>query len=383
MKIVLSTIVAAATVLLIQAQDAFERAETHSGAHWDYGGDPGGQTHWGLLDPSYVICDTGMHQSPIDINKNTVGTIATCAKTALIYDYKPLKNAIAHWNGHTVEVDWTSDASTAHNNSITIGAKKYNLVQFHLHTPSEHRINNRHADAELHMVHRSPDDGALAVVGVLLHAQYDSVPFFRYIEQLNQKATAAFTLALADEPADGPTEATAPVDTESQKNDGEEEQDEEDEGGDEDEDEYQDEDQENQDQNIADFESQEINWNLAEESSETVVSDDLLTADNNKGQCKHPHHPEDLTCTGGRVFGKDATMVDLKLKSVDFSPLLKAIGKFSPRWEYQGSLTTPPCSEHVSWNLMQRPFPIGLAQLKALVNLQGFNARDIHEDAKE
>ena len=48
-----------------------------------------------------------------------------------------------------------------------INDEKYELVQFHFHTPSEHEINNKAAAMELHLVHRN-EAGKLAVVGVML-----------------------------------------------------------------------------------------------------------------------------------------------------------------------------------------------------------------------
>jgi len=228
------------------------------------------------------------------------------------------------------------------------------------------------------MVHRNPDDGSLAVVGVLLHAQAKSVPFFHYIDQLYKKVKGAIHPASVSETTDGTTETVAPVEPEAKKNEGKENQDEkEHDDEDKDDDDDEDEDEENRDQNGADFESQEIDLNLADES-ELVVDQDLLTADNNGGG-KHPH--KDWICSGDPTFGPDEILVGVNLKSFDFSQLIRAIGKFTPRWEYQGSLSTPPCSEHVSWIVTHSPYPIGLSQLKALVALQGFNARAIHEDA--
>ncbi|KAF9079339.1 hypothetical protein BGX23_004349, partial [Mortierella sp. AD031] len=184
MKFILSVVLATSSLFVVSAAGFIKRATT--GPHWDYSGDETGPDHWGLLDPAYVTCDEGLRQSPVDINKESLSRFVTCAKKALTFDYKPLKDAVAHFNGHTVEIDWTPNAKT-HNNSISIGKKQYNLVQFHFHTPSEHRINGRHADAELHLVHRSPVDNSLAVIGVLLQAQARNVPFFKYLTALQKK----------------------------------------------------------------------------------------------------------------------------------------------------------------------------------------------------
>ena len=50
-----------------------------------------------------------------------------------------------------------------------IGGQPFRLVQLHFHTPSEHAVSGRHAAMEAHLVHRSPDTGALAVLAVLIH----------------------------------------------------------------------------------------------------------------------------------------------------------------------------------------------------------------------
>jgi carbonic anhydrase len=51
--------------------------------------------------------------------------------------------------------------------SITLRAKQYDLLQFHWHTPSEHRIGGRSRPMEMHLVHRAAD-GSLPVIGVLI-----------------------------------------------------------------------------------------------------------------------------------------------------------------------------------------------------------------------
>ncbi|KAF9903219.1 hypothetical protein EC991_004085 [Linnemannia zychae] len=293
MKFITSVVLATSSLFAVVSAGAIVK-RAPAGPHWDYSGDKTGPDHWGLLDPAYVTCDAGMQQSPIDINKASLSSFVTCAKKSLVFDYKPLKDAVAHFNGHTVEIDWTPGPKT-HNNSITIGKKQYNLIQFHFHTPSEHRINGRHADAELHLVHRSPTDNSLAVIGVLLHAQARNVPFFSYITAL-QKAVHAATKPSSSPPS-------SPIDA-------------------------------------------------------------LL---------------EDTICYGTQPTGEEATKVDYKLPVVDFAPLVRAIKGFTPRWEYSGSLTTPPCSENVAWNVMHEPYPIGLEQLRALVDLQGYNAREIED----
>ena len=50
---------------------------------------------------------------------------------------------------------------------LRVGQDTYQLLQFHLHAPSEHTVNGAFAAAELHLVHRNALLD-LAVVGVLV-----------------------------------------------------------------------------------------------------------------------------------------------------------------------------------------------------------------------
>lgn len=301
-----------------------------------------------------------MNQSPIDFNPHTLGSIATCADRDLTMDYKPLKNVIAHWNGHTVEVDWTP-SSGVHSDSITLKGKQYNLIQFHFHTPSEHRVNNRHADAELHLVHRNPDNQALAVVGVLLEVVTKNVPMFNFVNVLHQKVDMACEGVYEEE-------VDKAKDTDAKDEDEVTEEKEPDEEG--------------------VFESQDIDWDDDDDKND-IDGNAYAEVDPQTPLINPASYFENLNNNGGRKNDlchsraptlEKAVHIGVPLKTVDFAPLLRVLGEFTDRWEYQGSLTTPPCSEHVSWNVMQKTFPIGLQQLKALVALQGFNAREIRDN---
>jgi carbonic anhydrase len=63
-------------------------------------------------------------------------------------------------NGHTVQANYGKGSY------ITLGAERYQPLQFHFHTPSEHRVAGRSFPMEIHFVHRNKL-GRLAVVGVL------------------------------------------------------------------------------------------------------------------------------------------------------------------------------------------------------------------------
>lgn len=50
----------------------------------------------------------------------------------------------------------------------------YNLLQFHVHLPSEHTLNGNTFDGEAHFVHNRTDGGELLVIGVFLEASDDA-----------------------------------------------------------------------------------------------------------------------------------------------------------------------------------------------------------------
>ncbi len=130
----------------------------HAGAahapHWAYVGEGGPET-WGQLKPEFAKCSSGTRQSPIDIRGGV-----TVDLDPVQFDYRATGFNVED-NGHTVQVN------LAGGNSIEVLGRRYELVQFHFHRPSEERINGRQFDMVAHLVHKDPQ-GRLAVVAVLL-----------------------------------------------------------------------------------------------------------------------------------------------------------------------------------------------------------------------
>jgi carbonic anhydrase len=122
--------------------------------HWSYTGE-GGPAKWSQLKPEFSTCATGQRQSPIDIRDGISVDLEAPA-----FDYRAGGFSVVD-NGHTVQVN------VAPGNSMTVMGRRYELVQFHFHRPSEERINGRQYEMSVHLVHKDPD-GRLAVVGVLL-----------------------------------------------------------------------------------------------------------------------------------------------------------------------------------------------------------------------
>ncbi len=126
----------------------------HHKAHWGYHGNTGPE-HWAGLSADYALCGEGKAQSPIDITSAKTGGLEPIA-----FHYQAASNPSVINNGHTIQVNYPAGSYAV------IGGKRYELLQFHFHAPSEHTIHGQHADMVAHLVHKS-DDGQLAVVGVL------------------------------------------------------------------------------------------------------------------------------------------------------------------------------------------------------------------------
>ena len=127
---------------------------TPGASPWAYEG-AHGPGEWARLAPENATCASGQRQSPIDIRDGI-----KVALDAVAFDYKPSAFRVID-NGHTVQVNVGSG------NAIEVMGRRYELVQFHFHRPSEERVDGRQFDMVAHLVHKDPS-GRLAVVAVLL-----------------------------------------------------------------------------------------------------------------------------------------------------------------------------------------------------------------------
>ena len=136
---------------------AVKEEEEEAGGHgikWGYEGKTG-PSRWAKLSKDFRLCGRGTTQSPIDISE-----ISGTSAEPIAFDYNLTPVEIVH-NGHTVQVNYQPGSG------ITVGGKRYELLQFHFHSPSEHSVAGRQAAMEVHFVHQSAD-GELAVVGALI-----------------------------------------------------------------------------------------------------------------------------------------------------------------------------------------------------------------------
>lgn len=132
-------------------------------AEWGYAGDLG-PDHWAMLASDYETCAKGTMQSPIDLKAaNAAGDL----QLELAYQAVPLKVLNT---GRTIQIDGQSGGG------FTEAEEKFDLVQGHFHTPSEHVVDGKTYPAELHLVHKSAD-GKLAVLGILIEEGAENAGF--------------------------------------------------------------------------------------------------------------------------------------------------------------------------------------------------------------
>ena len=76
----------------------------------------------------------------------------------------PGNDLVVENTGHVVEVPLPAD----NGNTLKIGNSVYTLVQYHFHVPSEHTLNGKRYDMEVHLVHQNAA-GQTAVVAVFMN----------------------------------------------------------------------------------------------------------------------------------------------------------------------------------------------------------------------
>lgn len=108
----------------------------------------------------------GKEQSPINIAQTTPSQKLKLPK--FTSKYAACNSVDFFNNGHSIEAKLDQCGFAAEFNNT-----EYDLLQVHLHSPSEHTIGGASFDGELHLVHKSKD-GKYMVVGVLLNSPSSS-----------------------------------------------------------------------------------------------------------------------------------------------------------------------------------------------------------------
>ncbi|GAA0140034.1 dehydratase [Lithospermum erythrorhizon] len=119
-----------------------------------------GPAHWGRIRPEWRICNNGTMQSPIDMLHQRVQVLPNLG--IIRRDYRPA-NATLLNRGHDMMLRFEGGAG-----NMYINGTAYLLRQCHWHSPSEHTVNGKRFDMEIHLVHQSAT-GKIAVIGAFYH----------------------------------------------------------------------------------------------------------------------------------------------------------------------------------------------------------------------
>lgn len=124
-----------------------------------------GPENWGKIAcPGYSLCATGHYQSPINVNTAQTWT-PKCALNLVLKerDAAPMRFRIAANDFSFVCEDKLNGCGW-----MSYRNKEYKMVQLHLHSPSEHALEGRRTQMEIHFVHQHPITEQLAVLGVFI-----------------------------------------------------------------------------------------------------------------------------------------------------------------------------------------------------------------------
>lgn len=115
-------------------------------------------------------------QSPVNVVPEAVVTDPSHPKLDVNYGHSELelryiRKDATNPNGCQIrDHEETEEAEVKPGSGYVVaGGVRYNLIQFHFHTPAEHHFAGKVFPLEMHLVHRS-DAGKLLVVGVPLQA---------------------------------------------------------------------------------------------------------------------------------------------------------------------------------------------------------------------
>ncbi|SUX68581.1 Carbonic anhydrase precursor [Citrobacter freundii] len=107
-------------------------------APWGYDGETG-PAQWGEISKEYATCQTGINQSPIDIQSATTRKPGLPSLSMQYVDGPTRFRSI----NHTLRATMSSYTS----NSIEVDGKIYYLKYLDFHAPSEHTFNGKNLSA--------------------------------------------------------------------------------------------------------------------------------------------------------------------------------------------------------------------------------------------
>lgn len=128
----------------------------------------------------------GERQSPIALESTAALPDADDPRSNAITTATTARHAVVSDNmaAHAVQVD------VAPGNVASIRGRRFQLVQFHFHTPAEHTLDGVRFPVEAHFVYKA-SNGKLAVIGVMLAEGASNPAFAEVLRRLEQGSAAA------------------------------------------------------------------------------------------------------------------------------------------------------------------------------------------------
>jgi len=156
---------------------------------------------WGYPSENEIwggLCSSGLEQSPVNLPSFTDVDPVDSFYKYIDFRKVPIeglkKPHTMEWqNAHVINHDAHNAESMG---SLTLGGKSYDLVQFHIHTPSEHTVDGRQYPMEMQFVFISGDTDAtsFAVVAVLFEDGYPDDPTFLSDLQISMEGFVDFNV---------------------------------------------------------------------------------------------------------------------------------------------------------------------------------------------
>lgn len=161
------------------------------------GGDYNYLTNGDDWDQVAVLCGSGKEQSPIDLTQNGPSNSSSEFSQINGYGYKNFSQRTVKLTKYSLVIDTTPEGGDAlpeyqinfHDGSKTV----YTPLQFHFHAPSEHTVNGRLYDLELHIVHQKKNTNVElgAVIGVFFDVEAGGSTPNAFIDQLHADKASA------------------------------------------------------------------------------------------------------------------------------------------------------------------------------------------------
>lgn len=99
--------------------------------------------------------------------------------------YNDMQNLTVGDYGYTIKVAYDQGYLSVWNQESKF--ETFDILQFHFHAPSEHTIDKKHFDLEVHIVHIDPSNGNLAVLGFFFDREEGGDSKNTFIDALDLK----------------------------------------------------------------------------------------------------------------------------------------------------------------------------------------------------